>query len=298
VKKVDVIVADVDCEPIERFFRNKKPASFSARVWSWKYRFFSRLFAPISDRRRACARRGRSRRGSGGVAHEFMKTRFRTGCQCLLLGEGRANGVFSDFSMNLQIIAGLGNPGREYEGTRHNIGFMLADELCALCKGEWRNEPRFDALIARVTMGRNECMLVKPQTFMNLSGQAVGAIARYYGVPGEKIIVAHDEYQIPVGEMKLTIGGGDGGHNGVASVMAHVGNTFLRYRLGIGNERPLPEGIKGFVLDKFETPEMEILKTKMPEFASGMRLVVDSGPIIGMNHLNKRIKYNDRNATA
>jgi len=137
-----------------------------------------------------------------------MKTRFRAECQCLLLGEGRSIGVLWGFSMNLQIIAGLGNPGREYEITRHNIGFMLADELCALWKGEWKNEPRFDALVAKVMAGRSECLLVKPQTFMNLSGQAVGGIARYYGVPGDKIIVAHDEYQIPVGEMKLTIGGG------------------------------------------------------------------------------------------
>jgi peptidyl-tRNA hydrolase, PTH1 family len=280
------------------FSKTKKPASFSARVWSWKYRFLSRLFAPISDRRRARARRGRSRRGSGGVAHGFMKTRFRAGCQCLLLGERRLYGVFSDFSMNLQIIAGLGNPGREYEKTRHNVGFMLVDELCAYCKGEWKNESRFDAIVAKVTMGRSECLIVKPQTFMNESGRAIGALARYYGVPGDKIIVAHDEYQIPVGELKLTIGGGDSGHNGVASVIAHVGNTFLRYRLGIGNERPLEEGIKGFVLDRFEAPEMEILKTKLPEFASGVRLVVDSGPIIGMNRLNKRTKHNDRNATA
>ena len=80
--------------------------------------------------------------------------------------------------------------------------------------------------------------------------------------------------------------------------MAHVGNDFLRYRLGIGNPRPLENGLKNFVLDKFEASEMELVKTKLPEFASGMRLVVDSGPIIGMNQLNKRIKHNDRNATA
>jgi peptidyl-tRNA hydrolase, PTH1 family len=200
--------------------------------------------------------------------------------------------------MNLQIIAGLGNPGREYELTRHNVGFMLVDELCTYFKGEWKSEPRFESIVAKITIGKNECLIVKPQTFMNLSGQAIGALARYYGVPGDKITVAHDEYQIPVGEMKLTIGGGDGGHNGIASVIAHIGNSFLRYRLGIGNTRPLENGLKGFVLDKFEAPEMEIIKTKMPEFASGMRLVVDSGPIIGMNRLNKRIKHNDRNATA
>jgi peptidyl-tRNA hydrolase, PTH1 family len=200
--------------------------------------------------------------------------------------------------MDLQIIAGLGNPGREYEGTRHNVGFMLADALCTKYAGEWKREPRFDALVAKVKIGRNECLLVKPQAFMNLSGQAIGAVARYYGVAGDKITVAHDEYQIPVGEMKLTIGGGDGGHNGVANIMAHVGNDFLRYRLGIGSTRPLENGLKGFVLGKFEASEMETISNKMTEFVAGIRLVVDSGPTIGMNHLNKRTKHNDRNATA
>jgi peptidyl-tRNA hydrolase, PTH1 family len=200
--------------------------------------------------------------------------------------------------MDLCIIAGLGNPGREYDGTRHNIGFMLADTVCADLKGEWKSEPRFDAVIARVKIGAKEAFLVKPQTFMNLSGQSIGKVARFYGIPPEKIIVAHDEYQIPVGEMKITVGGGDGGHKGVASTVAHLGNNFVRYRLGIGSTRPLENGLKGFVLNKFEAPELETLQNKMTEFASGVRLIVDRGVIIAMNHLNKRIKYNDRNATA
>jgi PTH1 family peptidyl-tRNA hydrolase len=199
---------------------------------------------------------------------------------------------------DLHIIAGLGNPGREYEGTRHNIGFLLADVLCVAYKGEWKSESRFDALLAKVKIGRRECWLIKPQTFMNLSGQSVGALARYYDVPADKIVVAHDEYQIPVGEMKITIGGGDGGHNGIASIISHIGNTFIRYRLGIGSERPLENGLKGFVLDKFEAAEKETVDNKMTEFASGIRVVVDSGPIIAMNHLNKRTKHNDRTATA
>jgi PTH1 family peptidyl-tRNA hydrolase len=200
--------------------------------------------------------------------------------------------------MDLGIIAGLGNPGREYENTRHNIGFMLVDTLCMALKGEWKSEPRFDAIMARVKIGTHEVFLVKPQTFMNLSGQSIGAVTRFYGIHAEKIIVAHDEYQIPVGEMKITIGGGDGGHKGVASTVAHIGNKFVRYRLGIGSERPLENGLKGFVLNKFEAPEMETLSNKMTEFASGVRLIVDRGAIIAMNQLNKRIKYNDRNATA
>jgi peptidyl-tRNA hydrolase, PTH1 family len=200
--------------------------------------------------------------------------------------------------MDLFLIAGLGNPGREYAGTRHNIGFMLADALAEGAGAAWKNESRFEALVARAKIGDNDCLLVKPVTYMNASGQSVGALMRYYGIDPARILVAHDEYQIPVGEMKLTIGGGDGGHNGIASVMAHAGNDFLRYRLGIGGSRPLENGLRGFVLDKFEASEMELLHAKMPEFTAGVRLVVDRGPTIGMNHLNKRIKTNDRNATA
>ncbi len=200
--------------------------------------------------------------------------------------------------MDLFLIAGLGNPGREYENTRHNIGWTLADALAAKLSASWKSESRFEALVARAPIGKTDCLLVKPLTYMNASGQSVGALMRYYGIDPAKILVAHDEYQIPVGEMKLSIGGGDGGHNGVASVMAHAGNSFLRYRLGIGGTRALENGIRGFVLEQFEAPERELLAAKMPEFAAGVCLVVDRGPTIGMNHLNKRIKTHDRNATA
>lgn len=200
--------------------------------------------------------------------------------------------------MNLNIIAGLGNPGREYENTRHNIGFMLVDALAAEAGAAWKNESRFNAILCRVRISGKECLLVKPQTYMNLSGQSIGSIARFYGIPGTNIVVAHDEYQIPVGEMKISVGGGDGGHKGIASTIAHVGNDFVRYRLGIGNERPLENGLKGFVLNQFEAAETDVLKNKMPEFSSGIRLIVDRGVIIAMNHLNKRTKNNDRNATA
>ena len=200
--------------------------------------------------------------------------------------------------MDLFLIAGLGNPGREYELTRHNIGWMLADALAEGAGAAWKNEARFDAQVAKARIGRTDCLLVKPQTYMNESGRSVGGLRRYFDIDASKILVAHDEYQIPVGEMKISIGGGDGGHNGVASVMAHAGNSFVRYRLGIGGSRPLDNGLRGFVLDRFEAPEIEVVHAKMAEFVSGVRLVVDRGPTIAMNHLNKRIKTNDRHATA
>ncbi len=191
-------------------------------------------------------------------------------------------------SPDMHIVAGLGNPGREYEKTRHNIGWMLVDELARAAGATWKKEPRFNADICRVKLGRKECYLIKPLTYMNDSGSSVGTLMRYYAVAPERVIVAHDEFQIPVGEMKISIGGSDGGHNGIASLISHIGNGFVRYRLGIGSSRPLENGLKGFVLGRFEQGELDILATRMTEFASGIRLVVDSGPVIGMNQLNKR----------
>jgi len=199
---------------------------------------------------------------------------------------------------DLHIVACLGNPGREYENTRHNIGWMLADALASAHGGGWKKEPRFNAEICRVKIGRKDCILIKPQTYMNDSGNSVGTLMRYYCIKPERVIVAHDEYQIPVGEMKISIGGGDGGHNGISSVISHIGNTFVRYRLGIGSARPLDSGLKGFVLGKFEAAELALVKDKLTVFADGVRVVVDSGPVIAMNHLNKRSRTNDKNATA
>lgn len=189
---------------------------------------------------------------------------------------------------NAYIVAGLGNPGREYERTRHNIGWMIVDELARSCGASWKKEVRFNADLCRVKMGTKDVFLIKPLTYMNDSGSSVGKLMRYYGVQPDHVIVAHDEYQIQVGEMKVSIGGGDGGHNGIASVIAHIGNQFIRYRLGIGSVRPLENGIKGFVLGKFEQEELDAISQKSEEFASGIRLVVDRGPVIGMNQLNKR----------
>jgi len=196
------------------------------------------------------------------------------------------------------LVVGLGNPGREYESTRHNIGWMLVDELARDSGATLQKEARFNAEVCRAKLAGKDCFIIKPLTYMNESGIAVGALMRYYGLKPERVIVAHDEFQIAVGEMKLTIGGGDGGHNGIASIMSHIGNGFVRLRLGIGSTRPLESGLKGFVLGKFEAPERELLSARMADFASAARLVVDRGPVIAMNQLNKRTKHNDRNATA
>lgn len=200
--------------------------------------------------------------------------------------------------MDIHVIAGLGNPGPEHEGTRHNIGWVLVDAIARELGAAWKVEKKFDAEVARVKVGRHDCLLVKPQTYMNESGRSLGAISRFYGIPVERFVVAYDEFQLPVGEMKLSLQGGDSGHNGIKSILAHLGTGFARFRLGIGGERPLDAGLKGYVLGSFAPEERARIEAALPEFLAGLRQVIDRGPTLAMNDLNKRKRKNDRNASA
>jgi PTH1 family peptidyl-tRNA hydrolase len=135
----------------------------------------------------------------------------------------------------IQLIVGLGNPGREYAATRHNAGFWLVDELARRHGGKFRLEPRFRAELARVQIAGQESWLVKPQDFMNNSGQVTAAVASFYKVPAAEILVAHDELDLPPGALRLKSGGGAGGHNGLKDLIAVLGDGFWRLRIGIGH---------------------------------------------------------------
>lgn len=141
--------------------------------------------------------------------------------------------------MPIQLIVGLGNPGPEYEQTRHNAGFWLVDNL-ALRSGSARlvRESRFNALAAKVRLGGQDVWLLEPQTFMNRSGQSVGALARFYKIAPENILVVHDELDLPPGIAKIKKGGSAGGHNGLKDISAALGTQdYWRLRLGIGHPR-------------------------------------------------------------
>jgi len=136
----------------------------------------------------------------------------------------------------IQLIVGLGNPGAEYEPTRHNAGFWFVDELVRRCQQDFRSEQRFNSEVARCLLDGSECRLQKPLTFMNRSGQAVGALARFFRVSPEQILVVHDELDLPPGTIKLKTGGGHGGHNGLRDLISHLGSKdFHRLRVGIGH---------------------------------------------------------------
>lgn len=138
----------------------------------------------------------------------------------------------------MKVIAGLGNPGREYAQTKHNVGFLMVDALAAhLGVTEWRE--KYDALIARARIGSEAVLLVKPQTYMNESGRAIAPLMNFYKLAADDLIVAHDDMDIPAGSIRIRKKGSSGGHNGIKSILAHLGDEhFARIRIGIG--RPLP----------------------------------------------------------
>lgn len=197
------------------------------------------------------------------------------------------------------VIVGLGNPGAEYAATRHNIGFMAVDALQKSGGEDWKRNKKLQSEVSRINLGGKSVMLAKPQTYMNESGRAMSAIGRFYSVPKDRFIVAYDEFQIPLGEYKVSLQGGDSGHNGIKSILAHIGTGFIRYRLGIGAlERRSQGPLKQFVLDNFSVQEKTVLEQFMPEIVDGLRLVVDRGPILAMNQLNQRKRKNGSNTAS
>lgn len=151
--------------------------------------------------------------------------------------------------MSIRLIVGLGNPGAEYEQTRHNAGFWLVDNLAnTLPNCRLQKESRFQALAAKARIAGQDVWLLQPQTFMNLSGQAVGAIARFFKIAPQEVLVVHDELDLPPGSAKLKKGGSTGGHNGLKDIASALGTQdFWRLRLGIGHPREL--GLKSQVID-------------------------------------------------
>jgi PTH1 family peptidyl-tRNA hydrolase len=155
------------------------------------------------------------------------------------------------------LVVGLGNPGREYATTRHNVGFMVADELARRHGGSWRS--KFSGEVADVRLDDARVALLKPQTYMNESGRSVAAAARFYKVDPVDLLAAHDEVDLDLGRLQARLGGGLAGHNGLRSVAAALGTPeFLRLRIGVGRpERGDPRPVADWVLSPFE-PDVDV----------------------------------------
>lgn len=191
--------------------------------------------------------------------------------------------------MSITLVAGLGNPGRDYEKTRHNLGWVVIEALAAQHKLAWKTSSQFDADVARwdVAPGRT-CYFAKPLTFMNDSGAAVGALARFYKVPVSSVIAVYDDLTIDLGLVKVSVTGSAGGHNGVASLLEHLGDGFVRYRLGIGPKEPAQMDLKDFVLGKFTPSQHTLITQRLEYYLSGLGLLLTRGAEAAMNQLNRR----------
>lgn len=190
--------------------------------------------------------------------------------------------------MSISLVAGLGNPGREYENTRHNFGWVVLDAFAKKRGLTWKHAPQFEAEIARWDSADGLRWLVKPLTYMNGSGGAVSAVARYYKIEPVDLAVVYDDLTIDLGLIKVTVTGSAGGHNGVSSLLDHLGDGFVRYRLGIGPKQPPQMDMADFVLGKF-TPEQQTLVTqKLDSYVSGLELLLSRGVEPAMNQLNRR----------
>lgn len=184
------------------------------------------------------------------------------------------------------LLVGLGNPGREYRLNRHNVGFMLLDRLVEKHKLLGFTKRQGKALITTGTIAGVPVVLAKPQTFMNLSGEAVSALVRFYQVPLERLLIAFDEIDLPLGTLRLRPEGGSAGHNGMRSIIEQLGTEkYPRLRLGVGR----PPGIKaaaGYVLKDFRGEDLEIITLTLDRAAEAAECFLREGLTTAMNRFN------------
>ena len=180
----------------------------------------------------------------------------------------------------IRLVAGLGNPGREYDRTRHNVGFLVANELARRAGVAFAHEPKWNADVARA----GEVTLMKPMTFMNLSGESVGDFSHFYKLEPEQALVIIDDVALPLGRLRLRGTGSAGGHNGLESVLMHLGSERVpRLRVGIGSAK---DSLVGHVLGKFSTDEQSILDQAVNRAADAVEFAQASGIEAAMNRFN------------
>lgn len=193
----------------------------------------------------------------------------------------------------VRVIAGLGNPGTRYDGTRHNIGFAVVDQLAATVSASWKPESRFCAHTASIELAGRPVLLLKPQTYMNASGKAIGNVCRFYKWLPAEVLVVVDEFQLGLGRTKLSLNGSAGGHNGIDDIIRRMGPQFPRYRIGIAPGEPVLQKMTDYVLGRFGPDETATLTACQDRILSELELIVRKGPSLAINTINQRIPKNE-----
>ena len=187
----------------------------------------------------------------------------------------------------IKLIVGLANPGAKYEGTRHNAGEWLVNELARMYNTSLKEEAKYFGKVAKINTAQGEVRLLVPTTFMNLSGKAVGALANFYRIKPEEILVAHDELDLPPGVAKIKQGGGHGGHNGLKDIIANLGNNnnFYRVRIGIGHPGH-KDVVASYVLGKPAPQDQEKIDAAVDEASRCVEVLFKEGIVKATNRLN------------
>jgi PTH1 family peptidyl-tRNA hydrolase len=186
------------------------------------------------------------------------------------------------------LIAGFGNPGREYRNTRHNVGFRLIDSVVSEFNTKL-TKVQFKAMTGTIELDNARIILAKPQTFMNLSGQAVAALMRFYKIPLDKVLVAHDDIDLPLGTIRIRPGGGSGGQKGLASTIEKLGTQdFPRMRIGIGRPSGSQEAA-GYVLQEFSNADEKVLLDVLPQGVQAIKVFIADGLEAAMTRYNGTI---------
>ena len=188
---------------------------------------------------------------------------------------------------HLSIIAGLGNPEERYARTLHNAGFWFVDELARRENAQFKYEKRFDADICRIRLAGDEVWLIKPQSYMNLSGGPVRGMLDYYRLSVHELLVAHDEIDLPPGDVRLKAGGGHGGHNGLRDMIQHCGKDFMRLRIGVGHPGHKDQ-VTGYVLKKASSDIEAAMLRNVDEAADVMPILAEEGLNAAMKKLHTR----------
>jgi len=196
--------------------------------------------------------------------------------------------------MSIKLIVGLGNPGKKYEGTRHNAGFWLVERLAAQHRLTLRKEPKFHALLGKLDTGAGAAWLLLPQTWMNESGSAVGAIAQFHKIATGEILVVHDELDLPPGGAKIKQGGGHAGHNGLRDIIEKLGAPdFWRLRIGIGHPRDIAaseQEVADFVLHAPRKEEHALIDAAISRGVDAFELILADKMAAAMHRLHTKPK--------